>query len=852
MIKKVIYLLFFVLLLSIASGVQAKPFSLIASADVVLGNDSQVGPDQNNNGSGWHARNIDDRRRVSLISFDISALKAAGGVFSNVTLSNYGNNAGGDATVLVYGVLDDVDIIDETATWKTAPGVLNDPNVPAINTPIGADVLDIADLTDVLLTFVAPPRDVRASTDSSQALDDFINGDTNGIVTFLMVPNAEGTDVTIRTRSYSSRGTFLEGDFEGAGAQAGPVSIDSSVEVVIGTDGIVQPQQSSYKTYNLQIRNFTNERRVTLVSYDISGLRDLDQAFSNMSFSNLGGPASGTVDVYGVIESMDNISPNLSWTTAPGVVNFQSIQYPVMLDMADLTDKLLSFKSPALKVRQSTGTSQALDDFLNSDTDGIVTFLLAPASVGTDVLMRSTQYTDGGMTLNGEINTYLLVTTFEDNFDVAHDYLTEGLGLYDGMLNGTISALNASISREGALYIESSNSSWDPGPGPLLYVNVTGDFIVTVKVTDFAGTAAEPLYHNSAGITARDPASDGGVENWVSMDYFPTWTAFVARSTTNGSRVELGQTAGSWTGADTFAIAEQYPYIQLERDGDNFYPRISADGVTFIPLTSPAYQGIYDGTQTPLVINRPDLPDTLQIGLNHATFSENVGYVAFDDFKIQTESLPIDPGTEGLVASYAFENDLSDSSGNGFDGTATGDPNYVEGYAGLALTFDGVDDYVDLPIGSAISEMDNATISMWVNFTNTGGVWQRVFDFGTGPTVNMFLTPRNGSGPMRFAITTGGSGAEDQTDAPDIMPRDWHPVAVVMNADNTTHSLYLDGEVIAKNTHAVNKPSSLGETTQNYLGKSQYADPLYVGSLDNFSIYNRALSPEEVAYLAGR
>jgi hypothetical protein len=73
--------------------------------------------------------------------------------------------------------------------------------------------------------------------------------------------------------------------------QASLVSVDPSVEVVIGTDGVIQPQQSSYQTYNLQIRNFTNEHRVTLVSCDISGLRDMDQAFSNMNFGNLGEPA---------------------------------------------------------------------------------------------------------------------------------------------------------------------------------------------------------------------------------------------------------------------------------------------------------------------------------------------------------------------------------------------------------------------------------------------------------------------------------------------------------------------------------------------------------------------------------
>jgi hypothetical protein len=228
------------------------------------------------------------------------------------------------------------------------------------------------------------------------------------------------------------------------------------------------------------------------------------------------------------------------------------------------------------------------------------------------------------------------VPLFQDDFNTPHDYVTDELGAYDGILDvNPILALNASVSRAGALSLETNGGSWDPGPGPMLYKQVTGDFVVTVKVIDFAGTAAAPLFHNDAGLLARDP--NGAAENWVSVNYFPTWTAFVARDTKAGVRTELGQTAGRWTGVDTYAIAQNYPFLQLERRGSAFYPRISADGKSFLPLTDPAYMGIYnpnDPNQKPLVISRPDLPATLQLGLVNATYDVTTGYVAFDDFQI--------------------------------------------------------------------------------------------------------------------------------------------------------------------------------------------------------------------------
>ena len=55
---------------------------------------------------------------------------------------------------------------------------------------------------------------------------------------------------------------------------------------------------------------------------------------------------------------------------------------------------------------------------------------------------------------------------------------------------------------------------------------------------------------------------------------------------------------------------------------------------------------------------------------------------------------------------------------------------------------------------------------------------------------------------------------------------------------------------MATNSNMTLKPSSLGDTTQNYLGKSQWNDPYLNGSLDDLRIYSRALSAAEIGELA--
>jgi len=258
--------------------------------------------------------------------------------------------------------------------------------------------------------------------------------------------------------------------------------------------------------------------------------------------------------------------------------------------------------------------------------------------------------------------------------------------------------------------------------------------------------------------------------------------------------------------------------------------------------------------------------NTMSIGFGNKANPQpggGTGHVFFDDIRlyrslpkeVEPEPEPVDPGTDNLVAYYAFENNAQDGSGNGYNATTSGNPQYVSGLTdyGMALELDGTGDYVSMPIGSLIESLTNSTFAIWVNWSGVGGAWQRILDIGTGETVNMFLTSNTGGNLMRFAITISGNADEDQTTSPEALPSGWHHVAVKIDPDNSTHSLYLDGNVIAQNTAARYTPSDLGVTTQNWLGRAQYvADPYFRGSLDEFRIYNRALSEAEIRYLAGK
>ncbi|MBN1508516.1 MAG: hypothetical protein JW955_16830 [Sedimentisphaerales bacterium] len=213
MTRKLTCLIAFAALLGVGSSVRGESFSVMASDDGHVCNDSQYGPDVAYNTETVHARNTNDpRRRVGYIKFDISEIKGLGRVFSNVSLSLYGYGAG---EVDIYGLIEELDHTVENfqaLTWDTAPGVQNDPT-PELSSPVQ---LDMDELVGPLFSFRTPGRDVRESSEPSQALADFMNADTDGIIV-LVVSAHEGQSSLFREVDWhdGEGAELLEGEVAG-------------------------------------------------------------------------------------------------------------------------------------------------------------------------------------------------------------------------------------------------------------------------------------------------------------------------------------------------------------------------------------------------------------------------------------------------------------------------------------------------------------------------------------------------------------------------------------------------------------------------------------------------------------
>lgn len=205
--------------------------------------------------------------------------------------------------------------------------------------------------------------------------------------------------------------------------------------------------------------------------------------------------------------------------------------------------------------------------------------------------------------------------------------------------------------------------------------------------------------------------------------------------------------------------------------------------------------------------------------------------------------------TRGLIAQYQFDENVYDASDNQLDpalcgavSISTSSTNVKSGTG--SINFNGTGHYLLLP--TAAGDLRELTIATWVNMsTISNGNWQRLFDFGNGTDQYMFFTPNNGS-EARLVLKNGG--AEQILSMGSKLTSGWKHLAITMS--DTETKIYLNGELKATTTDITIRPADF-HPVLNYVGRSQFSsDPLFKGRLDDFRIYNYALSAEDVVSIS--
>ena len=213
----------------------------------------------------------------------------------------------------------------------------------------------------------------------------------------------------------------------------------------------------------------------------------------------------------------------------------------------------------------------------------------------------------------------------------------------------------------------------------------------------------------------------------------------------------------------------------------------------------------------------------------------------------------------GPVLRYAFDEATglvaNDSSGHGLNGALAVSAWAADGRNGAGLALSGgapPDKYVTVPAG-VFTDVKETTIGAWVKL-GVDTPWSRIFDFGgAGTNENtrfMYLTPNTPAG-MRLSVFGGTAEREATVTTGTSLPTNvWKHVAVTA-AIGGKHAIYIDGFPAAEATTVDVPPSELEPLSANsWLGKSRFPDPGLNGTLDDFVVYDRVLSPTEIGVLA--
>ena len=411
-------------------------------------------------------------------------------------------------------------------------------------------------------------------------------------------------------------------------------------------------------------------------------------------------------------------------------------------------------------------------------------------------------------------------------------------------------------------------SGMTPPPPPNIHVL---DFGSNAAPTVAAPAAASP--NAVAGTTTNLSvlgADDGGEAN-LAYAWAATGPAAVAYSA-NGTDAAKNTTV-------TFSTAGTYTFIATIRDAAGRTATSSVNvtvsqTVSSVTVSPNSANVAPNGTQQFTVSGKD------QFGGEMSTLPTFTWIVISGEGTIDSSGLytaPATPGSATIRAAHGavsgtasvtiantlvwYQTDISsgttlpDSSGNNFTANLSGAYSFVPGVSGNAVRFSGAGGAASLPTGVVSTLNDEFTIATWVNPASLGTSdnWERIFDFGTGgttPSIYMFMTTRASTGRPRFAITTSGGAGEQVVDASVALTAgQWNHVAITLSGTSAT--LYVNG--VARGTGNVTlRPSTLGNTTHNFIGDSQFAaDPPFLGSIDDFRIYGRALSPTEMKALAG-
>jgi N-acetylneuraminic acid mutarotase len=231
----------------------------------------------------------------------------------------------------------------------------------------------------------------------------------------------------------------------------------------------------------------------------------------------------------------------------------------------------------------------------------------------------------------------------------------------------------------------------------------------------------------------------------------------------------------------------------------------------------------------------------------------NYSVVVSNDFgSVESNEVLLDVNTSllgGLVGWWKFDETNGtiayDSSGNGNDGNLTNGPAWVSGKIDGALSFDGVDDYVNLSQMQLGSPLSISFFAKYSSFNN----YSRIIDFASSLNSgnnHIIIANQTTNSTSRIHIFNGTTDIKKIDISNFWYLNQWQHIVLTVSSDGI-YNVFSDGQKIHEsNGQQIDVKSRI----YHFIGKSTWSgDGYYAGLIDDVRIYDRALSADEVQSL---
>ncbi len=212
---------------------------------------------------------------------------------------------------------------------------------------------------------------------------------------------------------------------------------------------------------------------------------------------------------------------------------------------------------------------------------------------------------------------------------------------------------------------------------------------------------------------------------------------------------------------------------------------------------------------------------------------------------------------DGLVGHWTFDGpdllqNVADTSGNGNTGYLTGftSTTTVIGKIGQALSFDGVDDYVDLSSLAVSTFISDFSVSVWFKAENFNNSYAEIVGTGSTPSSNevWVLRVHNSNGDQIGDLLFRGNaanGGDISTDSGfNVTSGIWYNAIFLYDVTTGSSTVYLNG--VKGNDNTV---STGGFTGGSFSLSPKFSSRYFNGSMDDVRVYNRILGVDEIKKL---